>query len=153
MTSLTKLDTSASTLRSPTRPASININDSDQSARSSVISISDSVSDFSRASYPSTIESFSRASSFSRTSLEIEPESVDNTPVDLTGASLETTINQSRGPSKKRFKDGAAALTALGDVRNVICVAFGAFDRYYLSWEDNDGKFHQGTSLIYSTRL
>lgn len=45
-------------------------------------------------------------------------------------------------------KDGPSALKDLENVRNVICVAFGAFDRYYLSWEDNDGEFHQGESTI-----
>jgi len=40
-------------------------------------------------------------------------------------------------------KDGFEALKGLQHVRNVICVVFGAFDRYYISWEDNDGLFHQ----------
>jgi hypothetical protein len=43
-------------------------------------------------------------------------------------------------------KDGPSALKALENVRNVVCVAFGAFDRYYISWEDNDDEFHQGES-------
>jgi hypothetical protein len=46
--------------------------------------------------------------------------------------------------SKPVAKDGFEALKALQNVRNVVCVAFGAFDRYYISWEDNDGEFHQG---------
>jgi len=48
---------------------------------------------------------------------------------------------------KPPAKDGLTALKELENVRNVICVAFGAFDRYYISWEDNDGEFHQGKCL------
>jgi len=49
--------------------------------------------------------------------------------------------------SKPVPKDGFEALKGLQNVRNVACVAFGAFDRYFISWEDNDGDFHQGKSI------
>jgi hypothetical protein len=50
--------------------------------------------------------------------------------------------------NKPKPKDGFEALKGLQHVRNVICVAFGAFDRYYISWEDNEGEFHQGWSTV-----
>jgi hypothetical protein len=60
-------------------------------------------------------------------------------------ASLEDIKPQAQKPASKRAsKDGFEALKRLQNVRNVTCVAFGAFDRYYISWEDNDGEFHQG---------
>jgi hypothetical protein len=45
---------------------------------------------------------------------------------------------------RRETTNGPAALAALKDVRNIMCVAFGAFDRYYICWQGNDGKYYQG---------
>jgi hypothetical protein len=59
-------------------------------------------------------------------------------------APVNDSINPPQSTASKLVpKDGFEALKGLQHVRNVICVAFGAFDRYYISWEDNDGLFHQ----------
>jgi hypothetical protein len=71
--------------------------------------------------------------------------SVDN------GTSLEDSRPQTQElTTKTTTKDGFEALKGLQNVRNVICVAFGALDRYYISSEDNDGEFHQGQSNVLS---
>jgi len=46
--------------------------------------------------------------------------------------------------TEKVAKDGPTALGELKDVQNMLCVAFGAFDRYYMAWQDNSGELHQG---------
>jgi hypothetical protein len=67
---------------------------------------------------------------------------VDINRPDRTSTSVVTDEVQSSSASSA--KDGPSALRDLQNVRNVVCVAFGAFDRYYISWEDNSGEFHQG---------
>ena len=59
--------------------------------------------------------------------------------------------NQLQDLNKPALQDGPSALRALQQVQNILCVAFGAFDRYYISWEDTEGKFHQGTALDFLT--
>lgn len=64
--------------------------------------------------------------------------------------SSDNLMLESQPPSNSNPKDGPTALKELQDVRNIICVAFGAFDRYFLSWEDNSGEFHQGKRTGFS---
>jgi hypothetical protein len=47
--------------------------------------------------------------------------------------------------NRSLYKDGASALKSLRNVQTILCVAFGAFDRYYISWQDTNSEFHQGT--------
>ncbi|KAL2067616.1 hypothetical protein VTL71DRAFT_2041 [Oculimacula yallundae] len=53
------------------------------------------------------------------------------------------TERQAKSHVRSGSKDGLSALSELENVKEIICVAFGAFDRYYISWEDNSGDFHQ----------
>jgi len=50
--------------------------------------------------------------------------------------------------TEKVAKDGPTALGELKDVQNMLCVAFGAFDRYYMAWQENSGELHQGEILF-----
>ncbi|KAF7920349.1 uncharacterized protein EAE98_009042 [Botrytis deweyae] len=40
-------------------------------------------------------------------------------------------------------QNGPSTLARLQDMQNVVCVAFGIFDRYYIAWEDTQGEQHQ----------
>lgn len=125
----------------------------------------------SRTSISSLPDSLNRVSSFSRTSYEISPDSIQSSPVssrepspssqtrwaDAEPAepamrpdrtSSDNLMLESQPPSNSNPKDGPTALKELQDVRNIICVAFGAFDRYFLSWEDNSGEFHQESQKL-----
>ncbi|PMD32925.1 hypothetical protein L207DRAFT_590001 [Hyaloscypha variabilis F] len=134
-----------------------------RSARSSFASI-DTVPSSVRTSYSSLPETFTRISSFSRTATGFVPDSETNTPLSSRDPSPDSPkiwkaieesnrvehelIPETAGqPAPQKYKpvpkDGFEALKGLQDVRNVVCVAFGAFDRYYISWEDNKGDFHQ----------
>jgi hypothetical protein len=73
------------------------------------------------------------------------PQSCPNSCSAESSAPLKGSEIPSKPPGNKPVpKDGFEALKGLQNVQNVICVAFGAFDRYYISWEDTNGEFHQG---------
>jgi hypothetical protein len=63
-----------------------------------------------------------------------------------------STLNNGNGnengrpsPLAKSFTDGPPPPKQdPNEVRDVKCVAFGAFDRYYMSWTDKEGKYYQG---------
>ncbi|CZR63564.1 uncharacterized protein PAC_13461 [Phialocephala subalpina] len=161
MDSLPKLDTVAEPFSNSARNSYASATESDpRSARSSYASISDINSISSRSSYSPITDSLGRVSSFSRTSDSYVPDSLESTPISSRDSSpnsptrwmsQEVDQTSSRLPSHQRPRshsktgstDGPSALRQLQNVKNVICVAFGAFDRYYISWEDNDGEFHQ----------
>ncbi|KAF8858659.1 hypothetical protein BDZ45DRAFT_673773 [Acephala macrosclerotiorum] len=164
MDSSPKLDTAEPFLNSARNSYASATDSNPRSARSSYASISDGNSILSRSSYSSITDSLGRVSSFSRTSDSFIPDSLESTPISSRGSSPNsptrwtgqesvTMVDQtsSRFPSQQRSRshsktgstDGPSALRELQNVKNVICVAFGAFDRYYISWEDNDGEFHQ----------
>jgi hypothetical protein len=136
------------------------------SARSSYASTrgrSDQLSNYSRISYGSISKSFAaasrksdyfrperldRISSFSRTADTFIPSSGSNSPETYTLTPTiegDDSMNQSRNQEPGK-RDGAQALKDLKDVQNIKCVAFGAFDRYYMAWEDKNGQYHQGLS-------
>ncbi|KAE9365478.1 hypothetical protein N431DRAFT_387769 [Stipitochalara longipes BDJ] len=165
MESLPKLDTSAEVHSDSARNSYASATDSHpRSARSSFAS-TDTVPSSVRTSYASLPESFTRISSFSRTSTGFVPDSETNTPLSsrdpspdspiIWKASLELSSVENNSEPKGSAtqltpqahklvpKDGFEALKELQNMRNVVCVAFGAFDRYYISWEDNEGDFHQ----------
>ncbi|KAE8440629.1 hypothetical protein EG329_007013 [Mollisiaceae sp. DMI_Dod_QoI] len=164
MDSLPKVDTAADSLPTSARNSYASATDyNPRSARNSYASISDINTISSRTSYSSITESLGRVSSFSRTSDSFIPDSVESTPVSSRDSSpnsptrwasqeavpmVDQTSSSSsqkrpRSHSRSGSKDGPSALKELQNVKNVVCVAFGAFDRYYISWEDNDGEFHQ----------
>lgn len=41
---------------------------------------------------------------------------------------------------------GPKAVQASEHRKNILVLAFGAFDRYYICWADDDGEYHQGKS-------
>ena len=70
-------------------------------------------------------------------------QAANNSRSDLPSSSLQLE-RQPKSIALLKSKDGPTTLRELQDVRNVVCVAFGAFDKYFISWEDNNGDFHQG---------
>ena len=111
-----------------------------------------------------------RVSSFSRTSDEYIPGSEETSSTSTAGESGDEEVDpeveaDERGekrwssdsqtkqksdvrPSiKTSSKDGPSTLRELVNVKDIICVAFGAFDRYFISWEDTEGEFHQGKTF------
>ncbi|KAH7311082.1 hypothetical protein BKA65DRAFT_163595 [Rhexocercosporidium sp. MPI-PUGE-AT-0058] len=127
-----------------------------------------------RTSYSSIFDPPVRVASFSRTSDEFIPDSasvstsgsesgdeeVDAADSKARDASHESVIVKKQTPQSSKqgsererrtkshirsgSKDGPSALRELENVKEIICVAFGAFDRYYISWEDDSGDFRQG---------
>ncbi|KAH8687312.1 hypothetical protein BGZ60DRAFT_521974 [Tricladium varicosporioides] len=165
MASLPRLDTSRDALKNVSgRNSYTSATDSaSNSARNSYASISDSTPASSRTSYSSIPESLGRVSSFSRTSDSFLPDSVASTPLTSRDSSPDSPIRWARKegdmitepespphsvekiplPPTPVPKDGPSTLRDLKNVQNVICVAFGAFDKFYISWEDTDNQFHQ----------
>lgn len=131
-----------------------------QSARNSYASATDSEPRSSRSSYASSTssrtsfsslrDSFQRTSSFSRTADVFVPDSETTTPltsVDSQTNSPSSSVNEKvlppPPPSETVVNDGPTTLRNLENVQTVLCVAFGAFNRYYISWQDTDDQFHQ----------
>ncbi|KAH7372078.1 hypothetical protein BKA64DRAFT_262515 [Cadophora sp. MPI-SDFR-AT-0126] len=136
------------------------------SPRNSYASISENAGSSARSSYSSIFDPPLRVASFSRTSDEFIPGS-DSASISTTaGESVDEEIDEEAevGEIKsKRWsgeiqakeneevkshirtgsKDGPSALKELENVKEIICVAFGAFDRYFISWEDMEGEFRQ----------
>ncbi|KAF4635246.1 hypothetical protein G7Y89_g2843 [Cudoniella acicularis] len=163
------MDTSRDGLHSPSpRNSYASTTDSEfNSARNSYTSISDSIPSSSRTSYSSIPEALGRVLSFSRTSDSFIPDSVASTPLTSRDSSPDSPRWAKRAtetmaqPNSPRFvekdppnelaavaKDGMTTLRDLKNVQNVLCVAFGAFDRFYISWEDIDNQFHQESNKL-----
>ncbi|KAG4429780.1 hypothetical protein IFR05_014744, partial [Cadophora sp. M221] len=137
------------------------------SSRNSYPSISDSsnATNSARTSYSSIFDAPVRVASFSRTSDEFIPDSASVSTVESGDEEVESEDlivekqtsqtsqsnpeedtereNQPKSHIRSGSKDGPSALRELENVKEIICVAFGAFHRYYISWEDNSGDFHQ----------
>ncbi|PVH74896.1 hypothetical protein DL98DRAFT_18034 [Cadophora sp. DSE1049] len=134
------------------------------STRNSYASIISENTSSARTSYSSIFDPPLRVVSFSRTSDEFIPgseetpststagESDDEEPEPVEEGGVSKRWTDEMQPEQKRevkshirtgSKDGPSALKELENVKDIICVAFGAFDRYFISWEDMDGEFHQ----------
>ncbi|KAL5325468.1 hypothetical protein ACEPPN_006593 [Leptodophora sp. 'Broadleaf-Isolate-01'] len=130
-----KLNTASSS------PSDLKSSSPTTSARNSYTSISDSsnAASSARTSYSSIFDAPVRVASFSRTSDEFIPDSASVSTVESGDEEAESESAIVEFGSK----DGLSALRELENVKEIICVAFGAFDRYYISWEDHGGDFHQ----------
>ena len=69
----------------------------------------------------------------------------------MPAASKKQHTRQDIYPSNVPFNDGTLMNHAnkpigldLDAVSRILVYAFGAFDRYYICWQDKAGKFHQG---------
>ncbi|RDL32659.1 uncharacterized protein BP5553_09115 [Venustampulla echinocandica] len=111
------------------------------SSRSSYGSISELATVTSQKSNIFRTDGLDRISSFSRTAYSFSPSSVASSPQTLSPEN-DDPMNLPRDQGSRK-EDGAQALKDPKEVQNIICVAFGAFDRYYMAWEDKDGQFHQ----------
>jgi hypothetical protein len=128
MNSLRKLDTF---VNHSARNSYASLVDSEvPSARSSWTSVSDGTTP--RDSYCGLKNASTRQSSFSRTPSSYALDS-QASPVAPESPKLPDTENN----------HGPTVLRNLQNVKNVICISFGAFDRFFISWEDNEGGFHQ----------
>jgi hypothetical protein len=100
-----------------------------QSVRSSWSSISDGKTP--RKSQYGSKSITQRFPSFSRTA---DPYIIDSETNSLSSTSAYQETESSDGPT---------VLSNLQNVKEIICFSFGTFDRYFISWEDNEGDFHQ----------
>jgi len=141
------------------------------STRNSYASISEFAGSSARTSYSSIFDPPLRVASFSRTSDEFIPGSEETSSTSAIGDSGDEDVDvevktmdrkskrwsydrqagqksEEKSNIKTVSKDGPSALRELENVKDIICVAFGAFDRYFISWEDTEGEFHQGKTFL-----
>ncbi|KAG9235344.1 hypothetical protein BJ875DRAFT_440402 [Amylocarpus encephaloides] len=118
-----------------------------RSPRSSYGSIMGTSPRSSRTSYSSLRDSFGRVASFSRTSDSFVPETPSGSQDSPPGSPTNWISKTESESTEKVVKDGPTVLRSLQNVQTVHCVAFGVFDRYYISWEDTNNQFYQGKLL------
>jgi hypothetical protein len=65
----------------------------------------------------------------------------------------EAEPGEAKQGSENNLRSGTTVLSELKDVKEIICVACGAFDRFYIGWEDLTGIYHQGRKTIPFSRI
>ncbi|KAH8594082.1 hypothetical protein B0O99DRAFT_688110 [Bisporella sp. PMI_857] len=109
-----------------------------------------SISEVDGSSKPSESTRFNwleRKSSFSRRPpplvTSVARRSRGNSLARQLKEATEAEPGEAKQGSENNLRSGTTVLSELKDVKEIICVAFGAFDRFYIGWEDLTGIYHQ----------